>query len=219
MFVSGKFDYVLREKPFSGIIAACGDICNMLLTLQKNPVMDRFFQGIREELLEQFGTESADIIRFFPNLKRILKVDSTICDDDDDEDQVDYYNTCSPNVSMDIKHKFMNAFRVFIKIVCTIQPVVLTLDDLQWADSSSLEMLESVIHDHTNGDLMLIGTYRSNEVTYSDRLSQMIRSLRDESNQELHRVDVTEISLNDLDVTAVDNILRDLLDATIPAIP
>ena len=65
--------------------------------------------------------------------------------------------------------------------------------------------------DATNQDLMIVGIYRSNEVDDTHLLSKLVRDIRDERYQELHKVDFTELKIGDLNVASVHEMLHDLL--------
>ena len=54
------------------------------------------------------------------------------------------------------------------------QPLVLVLDDLQWADHPSLLLLEFVAKALGNARLMLIGTYRDVELSPQHPLSRSL---------------------------------------------
>ena len=65
----------------------------------------------------------------------------------------------------------------FFKNISRSQPLVLVLDDLHWADSSSLLMLEFLTREITASPLLILGTYRDVEVTGTHPLSQTLGSL------------------------------------------
>jgi len=63
------------------------------------------------------------------------------------------------------------------------RPLVLLLDDLQWADVGALEVLERLLHQHAGTPLLLVGTFRSNEVDAdhplrADRLAEVPASVK-----------------------------------------
>lgn len=90
-------------------------------------------------------------------------------------------------------------FRLFVSIAnflrnaCLVQPLVLVLDDLHWADRSSLLLLEFLAREIAASRLLLIGCYRDVELTGQHPLSQTLGSLIREPNY--RRVQLSGLSL------------------------
>jgi predicted ATPase len=60
-------------------------------------------------------------------------------------------------------------FQLFVKAVCTSKrPIVLFLDDLQWADNLSLDLLSTLLRDQDLQHLLFVGAYRSDQVEVDD---------------------------------------------------
>ncbi len=71
-------------------------------------------------------------------------------------------------------------------------PLVLLIDDLQWADASSLSLLEFTIRRASGHRLLLLATCQDPEATGSSQLADMLRYLRKNgalSILEVHRLD------------------------------
>jgi len=119
--------------------------------------------------------------------------------------------TSDPSSLNDSKSQILFAFCRFIRVVARVfSPLVMTLDDLQWADtSSSFDLLEAIMTDREIPRTMVIGIYRSNEVGKNPRLGEYLRSLEDPKDA----VDfvTTRIEIKDLDVNAVNGIIQDVL--------
>jgi predicted ATPase len=121
------------------------------------------------------------------------------------------------------------AFRAFFAAVCSHMgdaPVVLVLDDLQWADSSSLDVITTLATDRSNSySLMIIGCYRSDEVDDDHPLHKAIDSLRDRVDEAADTPNtassgfmvseslttITDIQVGALSVEHVGEMLSDLL--------
>src|SRR6266436_2570310 len=68
----------------------------------------------------------------------------------------------------DAQNRFQLAFRRFLGVFARPEhPLALFLDDLQWLDAATLELLEHLITDQGVQHLMLVGAYRANEVSPS----------------------------------------------------
>ena len=135
--------------------------------------------------------------------------------------------------SYEAKARFQYAFRTFIRVIATeFSPLVLVLDDLQWIDSASLSLLrvlmESDDFSHTKSpiSLMIVGTYRSDEVVdddstsgSDDSFSRLRRDLREKQNntsssddsQEDSEFGFTELSVGNLTPDQVNGILMHVL--------
>jgi predicted ATPase len=108
------------------------------------------------------------------------------------------------------RNRFNFAFRRFIRVISSFfTPLVILLDDLQWADGSSLELLEVLITDRANPNLMIVAIFRSNEVGETHLLTKAIRDLRAIKTQ--NDFNLTEITVGDLNISSVDRLLKDLL--------
>jgi predicted ATPase len=106
----------------------------------------------------------------------------------------------------DALSQFVFVFRMFLRAVCSPeQPIVLLLDDLQWGDPCSIDLLMSVVNDTGNSGIVVIGTCRDN-VSPTAYLSQKLREMEDK----LHVV-LTTISLANLSEAVVTKVVADAL--------
>src|SRR5207237_2085177 len=69
----------------------------------------------------------------------------------------------------------------FLKRVARIQPLVLALDDLHWADKPSLLLLQFVAREIRASPILLLGTYRDVEIGRQHPLAQTVAALASES--------------------------------------
>ena len=104
-----------------------------------------------------------------------------------------------------LKYSFLQFFRVFVRYY---RHLVIVLDDLQWTDALSIELLDAIINDR-DISIMIIGIYRSNEV---DEAHYLCKTIRDMHSAKKKRWDLTEVSIGNLDVTICESILVQLLD-------
>jgi len=72
---------------------------------------------------------------------------------------------------------------VFRRFLCAFarpeHPLAFFLDDLQWLDTATLELLERLATDPDVRHVLLIGAYRNNEVSSSHPLMQALAAIRD----------------------------------------
>jgi predicted ATPase len=223
LYIKGKCDLQLRDEPYSGIAAACGEICSEILLLREHPARrgsssersseilmlrkqpargsstGRSFQEIRDKLIDGLGAEVHILTKVIPELSEIVGDQQTRPEADG--------ATGNQQVS---KAMFNNIFRVFIRLITSyFAPLVMVLDDLQWADVGSMELMEGLITDRGNSNFMMIGLYRSNEVDETHLMSKVSRVLKEKSKQE--DFDIAEIEIGNLGVDEVNSVVMDLL--------
>ena len=76
------------------------------------------------------------------------------------------------------QHRFNGVFCRFMEVACSGKgPLVIFLDDMQWADAASLSMLELVLASPGTQRLLFVAAFRDNEVTDQDPLMQTMRRL------------------------------------------
>ena len=150
------------------------------------------FQSIQQELQSAFGAELQYLTHVLPELWELLDLDigrqnnGTTNETDGTHNDTNNMEPTSSRAatdetmrlalalqddvnqgSVDAQHQQINyAFRLFLRLVCQhFSLVTILLDDLQWADAASLQVLQHLISDRENEhSLLLIGCYRSNEV-------------------------------------------------------
>jgi predicted ATPase len=102
--------------------------------------------------------------------------------------------------------RFKLLFRAFLRCVASAEnPVVFFLDDLQWADPGSLEVLESLVTDTMSYHVMIICAYREDEMP-----TTLLRHyhLAPWINESCRVAQITDISVNGLDMMALNELSR-----------
>lgn len=199
LYVKGKFDIYLRGEPYAGMAAAFREICGRILLLRDG----RSFEMIRQELIDKVGSENLHLlINVIPELSEIVGDDGTM---DDIKSQGGELS----------KARFNYAFRLLVRVVAShFAPLVILLDDLQWADAATLDLIQVLIADRDNPSLMVIGAYRSNEVDEHHPLSALINEMKRTSEQD--DFDLTEIEIGNMDTSQVNEVLLCLLNMDEP---
>ncbi|MBD2129639.1 AAA family ATPase [Microcoleus sp. ZQ-A2] len=143
-FISGKFDQFKRNIPYASLIQAFQELMRQLLTENAENLAIW-----RTKLLEALGTNAQVIIDVIPEVERVVGSQPAI-------------PQLGPTES---QNRFNRVFQQFLHVFTTQEhPLVLFLDDLQWADSASLKFIELLMSDRDSRYLLLIGAYRDNEV-------------------------------------------------------
>ncbi|MEG4622953.1 AAA family ATPase [Microcoleus sp. w1-18aA5] len=144
-FSKGKFDQFNRNIPFSAFVQAFRDLMTQLLSES-----DLQIQAWKTKILAALGDNGQVIIEVIPELERIIGQQPP-----------------APELSgIAAQNLFNLLFQKFISVFTTKEhPLVMFLDDLQWADSASLKLMQLLIGESQSSHLLLIGAYRDNEVS------------------------------------------------------
>jgi len=149
-FVSGKFDQLQRNIPYSALIHAFQELVRELLTESREKL-----EHWKEELLEALGTNGQIIIDVIPDVELVIGSQPPVLE-------------LGP---MESQNRFSLAFRNFMRVFCKKEhPLVIFLDDLQWVDTATLKLIDLMITDDDTQYLFLICAYRDNEVDLSHPL-------------------------------------------------
>jgi PAS domain S-box-containing protein len=144
LFASGKFDQYKRDIPYSTLAQAFQSLVRPLLGQS-----DAALATWRDTLRETLGRNAGLIVDLVPDLKLIIGAPPPV-----------------PELPpQDSQRRFQLVFRKFIGVFARPDhPLALFLDDLQWLDAATLDLLEDLLTQSGLQHLMLIGAYRDNEV-------------------------------------------------------
>jgi predicted ATPase/signal transduction histidine kinase/CheY-like chemotaxis protein/HPt (histidine-containing phosphotransfer) domain-containing protein len=158
-FVSGKFDQFKRDIPYASLIQAFRELMRMLLTES-----DEVLQGWRRRLVASLGADAQVVVDVLPDLTLIIGEQPPVQALDPAQAQI----------------RFNRVFQDFVRAFPSSQhPLAIFLDDLQWADSATLNLLLLLCTDAKSSHLFLIGAYRDNEVDAAHPLSQALKKIAD----------------------------------------
>jgi PAS domain S-box-containing protein len=157
-FISGKFDQLQRNIPYSAIAQALQKLVQQLLSEPEEQV-----QQWRSRLLAALGSNGQLIVDVIPEVELIIGKQSPV-----------------PEVgATEAQNRFNRVFQQIIRVFCSNEhPLVIFLDDLQWADSATLNLIELIMLDEQTQSLFLIGAYRDNEVNPTHPLVLTLERLR-----------------------------------------
>jgi predicted ATPase len=143
-FIKGKFDQFQRNLPFSAFVQAFRDLMGQLLS-----ETDAKLEQWKLEILAALGDSAQAIVEVIPELERIIGQQPPV-----------------PEISGSAtQNRFNLLFEKFTQVFSTKEhSLVIFLDDLQWADLASLNLIKLLITATDNRYLLLIGAYRDNEV-------------------------------------------------------
>ncbi|CCO22882.1 PAS sensor protein [Maridesulfovibrio hydrothermalis AM13 = DSM 14728] len=152
-FISGKFDQFRRNRPYSAIIQAFQEILRKRMT-SPAPVINAWEKRITDAL----GQNAGLITEVIPELEQLIGPQKR------------------PHKlpSAESRNRFNLTFKNFIKVFPSMdKPLVLFLDDLQWADPATIHLIKRLLEDNETSYLMLITAYRTNHPLDKNVLSML----------------------------------------------
>ncbi|MEG4178064.1 AAA family ATPase, partial [Microcoleus sp. S13_C3] len=142
-FIKGKYDQFQRNIPFSAFVQAFRELMGQLLS-ESDAQLHRW----KTVILTAVGESGQVLIDVIPELEHIIGAQSPA---------LELSGTAAQNRFNLLMQKFVQVFTT------ASHPLVIFLDDLQWADSASLKLLQVLMQDR--GHLLVLGAYRDNEVS------------------------------------------------------
>jgi PAS domain S-box-containing protein len=185
LFASGKFDQYRRDIPYSTLVQAFQSLVRTLLG--KSEAELATWREVLQEALDANARLMTDLI---PELKLIIGEQPAVTSLDPQQEQ----------------RRFLLVFRRFIGVFAREDhPLALFLDDLQWLDAATLDLLEDLLTSSDVRHLMLIGAYRSNEVDVLHPLTAKLQAIRNAGGK------VSEITLTPLAKTHIEQLITEAL--------
>lgn len=184
-FISGKYERFRRDVPYSSIIQAYQNLIGQILAENEQEV-----EKWKGKLMQALGKNARVITDVIPNVQLIIGEQPSV-----------------PELGAeDSANRFVHVLEKFVRVFPQENhPVVLFLDDLQWADLASLQLIEKIICGNDIKHFFIIGTYRDDEVTEEHPLMIMGRNLSRES------IQINRINLKPLDIDAIIHLLTEYL--------
>jgi hypothetical protein len=158
LFATGKFDQYKRDIPYATLAQAFQVLVRSVLSKSEEELTK--WRGAFDDAL---GPNGKLIVNLVPELQLIIGEPPPIPD-------------LPPQ---DAQRRFQLVLRRFIGVFAKPQhPIALFLDDLQWLDSASLNLIEDLLTQSDIRHLVLIGAFRSNEVDSSHALIRRLETIR-----------------------------------------
>ncbi|MEG4007225.1 AAA family ATPase [Microcoleus sp. Pol11C1] len=179
-FIKGKFDQFNRNIPFSAFVQAFRDLMGQLLS-ESDGELDIW----KTQILQALGHNGQVIIEVIPELERIIGKQPPA---------TELSGTAAQN-------RFNLLFQKFIQVFTTKEhPLVMFLDDLQWADSASLNLMQLLMNESESHYLLMIGAFRDNEVSPAHPLMLTLDAVA-KANATINTItlgSLSQVSLNQL---------------------
>ena len=189
LFASGKFDQFKRDIPYATLAQAFQSLIRPLLSKSEDEVLHW-----REALRTALDPNGQLIIDLVPELRHIIGEQPPV-----------------PELPpQDAQGRFQLVFRRFIDVFARPEhPLALFLDDLQWLDAATLDLLEDLLTRPELHNLLLIGAYRDNEVTPTHPLARKLDVIRQAG------AAMRDIVLKPLNRADLETLLGDSLHCTL----
>jgi predicted ATPase/signal transduction histidine kinase/tRNA A-37 threonylcarbamoyl transferase component Bud32 len=157
-FISGKFDQFKRNIPYAALIESFQELSQQLLTESAAQIAIW-----KQKLLAAFGDLGQIIIDVIPEIEKVVGQQPSI-----------------PQLgATETQNRFHRVFQKFIQVFTQKEhPLVVFFDDLQWADSASLKLIQTLMIDPDHQYFLLIGAYRNNEVETTHLLTKTLDEIQ-----------------------------------------
>ncbi len=173
-FITGKFEQFQRNIPYSALAKALQNLIRQLLTEGEKEL-----EKWRQKLIDSLHPNAQIVIDVIPEIELIIGKQPA----------------CKTLGDAETQNRFNRVFRQFIQTFCQPEhPLVIFLDDLQWIDSATLNLIEVMMTDHELQHFFLIGAYRSNEVGVIHPLAKKLTELR-QQNTTIDYIELMPLSL------------------------
>ena len=186
LFAAGKFDQYKRDIPYTTLAQAFRQLVHQILTQNEEQV-----KQWREALLAALNMNGALIVKLIPELELLIGKQPPIQDLPPQEAQ----------------NRFHAVFRRFLGVFAQPQhPLVLFLDDLQWLDMATLELLAYLIDDQDLRYFLLIGAFRDNEVNAHHPLMRTLEAIRKARKVPVHDIVLEPLAPNNMERLVADTL-------------
>ena len=185
-FAEGKFDLYQRDVPYVGWVGALQSAVHQLLALPEDELV-----AVRDAVVTNLGAGLSALVGLCPELVKVIG-------DQPPPDEV------TPH---EAQARLAKAVSTFVATLASAQrPLVLFLDDLQWADLASLRLLEAVLADRANASMLVIGAWRENEITPDHPVRWLLRKLADGGSL-VETLELAPLELVDVQAIVADAVL------------
>ncbi|MEO8413024.1 MAG: adenylate/guanylate cyclase domain-containing protein [Ginsengibacter sp.] len=188
IFIKGKFDQISSDTPYSTFVQAFNELAQLIIA------GDNSFQAKwKKRITEAIGNSGNILTRFMPGIENLIGKQSDVTD----------------LKGIEAQNRFNYEFTRFIKTLADKDyPLVIFVDDLQWADASSLNLFKIIAGNRDIEYVLLVGGYRKNEVDENHALVKTLNELKED------HVPFEHMDLKDLAYVDVYNLVSGALLTT-----
>ncbi len=190
-YLSGKFDQLGGDAPYPALVAAFDGLIHQLLTESEDALA-----GWCERITAAIAPNGRIVVDALPALERII-------------------GPQPPVVALDAaatQSRFQLTLQKFIQVFTRpAHPLVVFLDDMQWADPESIQLLKQVALSEGTGSLLLLEAFRDNELPDGHALRAAAHELG--RHRRVTRLAIAPLPLAEVAALIADALHRDPADA------
>jgi len=192
-FLKGRCEQLYQNIPYGAIIQAFSGMIRHILTKSPDEV-----EVWRSRLLEALGANARIIVDVIPEMEYIIG-------------RQDELTALSP---ADAQSRFNITFENFLRVFAAKDhPLVIFIDNMQWADSATLQQMKAFIVESAARHILLIGAYRQNEISRTHPLQQTIDTISSK-NVRLIDIKLDSLAVSDIDQLISASLKRTMRDTT-----
>ncbi|MCK4798517.1 MAG: AAA family ATPase, partial [Spirochaetes bacterium] len=178
LFITGRCVSQENKTPYQPFRDAMNEYINKLEKLDEVEKLKEV-----KRIKEVVGELGKIIIRLNPNMEKILGHVPDLVEIDSERENQRF---------------LMVASNFFRHLGSEDNICVLFLDDLQWADEGSLRLLEEIVNGISKSNLLIVGTYRDNEVDEKHSLTRIIKEAKEQNEYTLEDIQLKKFDHNRL---------------------
>lgn len=183
-FIAGKYEQFRQQTPYSAIIEAFNKLFLHIISLPETAL-----NWWTNNLQEAMGSNGKVLTDVMPDLEFIIGQQPPI----------------ELVSGQEAQNRFERVVQRFVKAVASKEnPLILFLDDLQWADASSLRLLQTMLVQEGNANFLVIGVYRSNEVDEDHPFSLLLHYLKQHNKTVIHEITLQNLRYQHIKYLLVD---------------
>jgi len=185
LFASGKFDQYRRDIPYATLAQALRTLVRQVL-IKSEAEVDQWCCALKEAL----DPNGQLIVSLVPEVEFIIGKQPPV-----------------PDLPLqDAQNRFQLVFRRFISVFARPEhPLALFLDDLQWLDTATLDLLAHLVTHSEVRHLLLIGAYRDNEIGPAHPLPRTLEAIRD-ADAKVHKIVLAPLRIEDVEMLVADTL-------------
>lgn len=182
-FAGGKFEQYQRDVPYATLAQALRALVRQILVKSEAEVGQW-----RRSLLEALGPNGQLVVSLIPELKFVIGEQAPVGELPPQEARARFHL---------VLKRLLGAFAT------SEHPLALFLDDLQWIDTETLELLKSLVADTDARPVLFVGAYRDNEVGASHPLTRTLAAIR-EAGARMQEIVLSPLSPDDVNQLTAD---------------
>ena len=196
-FTVGKFNTLKSDVPYEPLVQAFRQLFGWIMSRSREDVITW-----KKKLQEKLGTDISYLAEIMPYIEQLLNTGGRF-------PRVPLQETRGnrpPVFSMEIEESFHYAFYSLVQLFAKKkEPLVIFLDDLQWADSGTLRIIETLFTKFDVQHFLLIGAYRQEEVAEDHPLKQTTAKIN-QSGIKMQTIKLEPVTLRELSELTADSL-------------